>query len=223
LTLGWRNPATQKILERGREMKKLFSAAALATVLGIPVMGFAAAPGMYVSGNIGSAVLNDSTLTEPGISVDAEFDTGLGITAALGYDMGGGRVELEFGYRSNDIDKFSAGGMSVAGGGDVTSTSLMLNGYFDFKSQSQWTPFLGAGLGMAKVDVENVTIGNIVIGDADDTVFAYQFIAGLGYAVTPNTSIDISYRYFATADLDLEGTDAEYDSHNFMIGARFSF
>ncbi|MFC1886282.1 hypothetical protein ACFLZM_04430 [Thermodesulfobacteriota bacterium] len=55
--------------------------------------------------------------------MDSEFDTGFGAMAALGYDFGKARIETEIGYRTNDIDQFSALGVNVVGGGDMPKTA----------------------------------------------------------------------------------------------------
>ena len=63
--------------------------------------------------------------------------------------------------------------------------------------------------------------------EEDDTVFAYQIGAGLGYKITPATMATLSYRYFGTSDPTFDdGVDkieAEYKSHNIWVGfvARF--
>jgi opacity protein-like surface antigen len=78
-------------------------------------------------------------------------------------------------------------------------------------------PFLGAGMGLANVKIDRG------FDDSDDTVFAYQAIAGLGFPLTHVTTLDLQYRYFATADADFDGTDVEYQTHNFFAGLRFDF
>ena len=180
----------------------------------------------YFGAGIGLSSLRDATLTEAGtpFSIDADFNAGLGLTAALGYDLDFARMELELGYKKNNINSFNAFGVSVPASGDVTSKSIMMNFYHDFTTpESRWSPFLGAGLGAARLDVNNATVTGFALGDANDTVFAWQLMAGIGYKVTDNTVIDLSYRYFATATPDFDGMKAEYDSHNVMIGLRFLF
>jgi opacity protein-like surface antigen len=54
-------------------------------------------------------------------------------------------------------------------------------------------------------------------------VFAYQFTAGLEYPVTKRASLDLTYRYLATADPDFGPTEAEYSTHNFTAGVRLYF
>ncbi len=90
----------------------------------------------------------------------------------------------------------------------------MANVYLDFVNSSPVTPFLTAGIGMAEVTLFDYY---------DDTVFAYQVGAGLTFAINPHMSIDLKYRYFATEDLDFEGIEAEFASHNVYCGFRFTF
>ena len=59
--------------------------------------------------------------------------------------------------------------------------------------------------------------------DADDTVFAWQVGAGIGYALTPQLTFDLKYRYFATSDPEFDGTEVEYASHNVYAGIRLHF
>lgn len=177
----------------------------------------------YIAVAAGSTWLNDATLSDASDSIDAEFDTGLGLAVALGHTFDAARAELEFGYRKNDIDSFGAMGYSVSASGDVTSKSVMANIYYDFAPKAQWSPFLGAGLGVSWVDVDNAAVAGIFLGDADDTVFAWQVMAGCGFKLTQSTTIDLSYRYFATSDPDFSGVEAEYGTHNIMAGIRVAF
>ncbi|MDH3575292.1 MAG: outer membrane beta-barrel protein [Desulfobacteraceae bacterium] len=204
--------------------KFLFGMGCLFLILSSSIV-FAESQGLYIGGRLGACFLNDSTLSEEGVAltVETEFDTGMVLEGAVGYDFGMFRAEGEIGYRKNDVDKFSAFGLSVEGNGDVDTLSFMINGYFDIETQSGLTPFIGAGIGYAKISANDWSVGGIDIGSEDDSVFAYQLGLGLGYSVTKNWIIDIAYKYFATEDPDFEGTEAEYDSHNITIGFRYAF
>lgn len=184
--------------------------------------------GPYISGHFGVGLLTDSDISEPGATGKIEFDPGLALGIAAGYNFGEVRLEGEIGYQKNDIDKISAcaGGLCISGigaSGDATSTSFLANGYYDFVNTSPFTPYISAGVGLAKIEVDDFSVVGINIGSADDTVFAYQLGVGVGYAVNKNLTIDLKYRYFATEDLDLGSTKAECASHNFYIGLRYNF
>ncbi|OGQ94572.1 MAG: hypothetical protein A2521_05235 [Deltaproteobacteria bacterium RIFOXYD12_FULL_57_12] len=177
------------------------------------------ADGPYVSANIGWAMANDSDIsyTDPSDNGAIEYDTGLALSGAVGYATGNLRIEGEVGYQKNDYDKWSDPGGSWDASGDMRVLSFLANGYYDFVNASAVTPYLSAGLGFADVEFNNP--GH----SADDTVFAYQVGAGVGFAVSKQVTIDLKYRFFATADPKFDDAEAECASHNIMLGLRYSF
>lgn len=173
----------------------------------------------------GVAWLSDSDIDQAGFSDEIEFDTGTVIEAGLGYGFGNGwSGEIALGYRSNDNDQLAG----VDLGGDVTAITLMANGYYDFDvGMPAVHPFVGGGVGLAKIDIDASAFG-VSIANDDDTVFAYQAVAGVAYDVTPTMAATLRYAYFATADPtfdDASGApfDAEYDSHSIMVGLAYTF
>lgn len=210
-------------------MKKtmlLTAGCALTVLCALPALA-AEKDGPYISGHLGVAMPTDSTLTEGGDSLEAEYDSGLALDLALGYRFGAARVEGEIAYQKNDIDDFTLAGFgSLKSTGtpfsaDVKTTSFLLNGYYDFQNASAFTPYLTAGLGLARVKASINIDGDS--GDDSDTVFAYQIGAGCEYAINQTISLDARYRYFATSDPSFGAMEAEYASHNLMLGARFKF
>ncbi|MBA3030853.1 MAG: porin family protein [Desulfobacteraceae bacterium] len=141
---------------------------------------------------------------------DLEFDGGWVIGAAVGTTIEPFRVEGELEYRRSNISA-----ADVPGEDTLATTSLMLNGYYDFQTDSSLTPYIGAGIGWARHDISDA--------DVDDSGFAYQGTIGVAYALSDTMALDFAYRYFATADPDFEGLDASYDSHNLTVGLRFGF
>ena len=185
----------------------------------------AVAGNVYLNGNLGAVWLSDSDLSQSnGTKGKAEYETGFGITGALGYDFGKFRVEGEVGYRKNDYDKVGASGQTkVKTSGDVTGWDFMVNGYFDIENDTSFTPYIGAGIGAAILDSSSVNAGGINMGSGDDTVFAYQAIAGVDYTFAQVWKVQLEYRFFGTADPTYSGTDSEYMSHNILIGIRYNF
>jgi opacity protein-like surface antigen len=193
-----------------------------------------AAEGIYISGGVGASIFENSEIEEPGSpTVETGFKTGLILGAAIGYDFGIVRVEGQVGYLMNDIDEFTALGVTVDGEGDVNAISFLVNGFFDIETKSPFTPYFGGGIGIANVDIEvdSISGGGIFIPineSADDTVFAFQLGAGVGYAINESVTLDFSYRFIdTTSELELEdfGPDvkADFRSHNFLLGVRYSF
>ncbi|MBU1193563.1 MAG: porin family protein [Proteobacteria bacterium] len=183
--------------------------------------------GPYVSFNAGVSMPADSDVNySTGEIVEIESDAGFAGGVALGYDFGNNlRLEGEISYLSNEVDKATYLGINRATTGDVTSIAFLINGYYDFKNSTPFTPFISAGAGLANVEVDDFTFvgsGLPTVSD-DDTVFAYQLSAGVGYAVTDQLSLDVKYRYFATADPGVNTAEYEYGSHGVLVGLRFGF
>ena len=93
-------------------------------------------------------------------------------------------------------------------------------------------PYLGAGLGIARHDGELTlsspllvpVLGADSVGESgDDTVFAYQFMAGLGLEVSDNMTLFGGYRYMGTDDLEIEAFTASYGTHAIEAGLRVGF
>ena len=206
-------------------IKKLFSRiVGFSFVISLLLSGVAfSAEGPYVSGNLGIGFPMDSDLSDSSGSLTVESDPGFALGVAAGYNFGMFRLEGEIGYQKNDLDKVSVGPVSVSASGDVTNTYFLGNGYFDFINSSPFTPYVSAGIGFAKLKVNDFAVLGTRIGDSDDTVFAYQAGAGVGYAINKNFTIDLKYRYFATENPNFDGLDGEYASHNIYLGLRYNF
>jgi len=205
-------------------MKKFtISLLAMALVVGGSVAPALAGP--YFSVNAGAVWVNDSDLDIDflGDIGELSYDAGYGVNAAFGNAYGNGvRSELELAYRTNDIDEISISGLGSGSiDGEVSSWGLMVNVYYDFDTGSAIKPFVGAGIGFANVDLE-------LEGESDDdNVFAYQAMAGVGFAVSKAVTLDLQYRFYATDDPSYKfegmGVDSEYMTHNVMAGLRFNF
>jgi opacity protein-like surface antigen len=158
--------------------------------------------------------------------------------AALGFVFAPGfRLEGELGLRSNRVDytvpvPFDAttdfeGNLA----GRAAIFSAMLNAWIDIPTGSPLTPYIGAGVGAANVKMNFTNSdNNAEDGDvnAGQTVFAYQLGAGAAYAVTPEVSLTLDYRFIGTSGVWLpadEGPDfgvKKVSSQSVMIGLRFN-
>ena len=153
-----------------------------------------------------------------------EYDLGYAVSLQGGYSWGGPRLEAEVTWRSNDIDKLKGRGdlTGVNLKGDyMNSIALMGNLLYDIPTGSAWTPYIGAGAGVAHLWFKGY-------GDTQtDSLFAYQGIAGLGYNIDQNLTIKMDYRYFATLDprfnTDYGVVKGKYQNHTLMIGFTYNF
>ncbi|HSE77492.1 MAG TPA: OmpA family protein, partial [Alphaproteobacteria bacterium] len=206
--------------------------------------------GFYVGGGGGVNWTEDSDFTanDPSVPFNAtgelQFDTGWAAVGQVGYKglgLPGLRLEFEFNYRDNDLDRAvvdSLNGTSISATelgalvgtgpatGSVRSIAPMFNVLYDFNTGSPVTPYIGGGVGPAWVKLKLSEISSGASSDTD-LVFAYQGIAGLAYNITNNLSVWLDYRYFATQDPEwsLSGTtvDGEYSNHTVMLGLRYFF
>lgn len=180
------------------------------------------------------------------------FDGGLGILAgvALGYRMGNFRIEGEYFYRNaahdgtdvpraanydpSTLPQFETVQDAVD---DVLTHNFFANLYYDFHSDSKFTPYLGMGVGLASVTVEyrtlwhrngisqtkvfdnnrpggqelNQKLAGTITGDRaklSDLLFGYQALAGVDYQVSDPVSIGLKFRW---ADFGEFKDESHYD------------
>lgn len=179
----------------------------------------ALAAGPYIGVSGGASMVHDSDISELGLSGTVSYDTGFGFNVNAGYDFDPVRVEFEFGYKNADVDKIELLGISVPiTNSDLTVMSYMVNGYYDFKNSSAFTPYVGAGLGLVYGELDDNGV------NSDDTVFGYQVIVGAAYNFNKNFALDLSYRFQGAAeDFSQNGMDLSYMSSSIMAGLRYSF
>lgn len=205
-------------------MKRILFVSILGVLLAFTFSTAQAAEGMYVGAKVGLSILSDSNINgNYGYSSEYSYDNGFGLDVAIGYKFPMFRVEGEAGYYANDLNGYSDRNRSGEANGDVKHLIGMANAYFDFDNASFITPYVGGGVGVAKVDLSD----NSFNWDDSDTVYAYQFMAGASFSLTPQLSIVAEYRYFGTQDPEFNHDDgsfkAEIESHNLLAGLRIQF
>jgi OmpA-OmpF porin, OOP family len=191
-------------------MKKIFVAVALLAAL----PGAAHAQnqaGFYVGARGGASWLFNNAININGVATVAafrtgpfnattstNFDTGWVAGGFIGYDFVGPRVEVEALYHANTgranstIPILGVGTLRGNSNVGVQQTSVMANLYYDFFANPAFTPYVGAGTGVAFVNTRDGLI------NSSDTEFAYQAIVGVGYKVTSNVRINVDGRYYGT-------------------------
>jgi opacity protein-like surface antigen len=217
---------------------RLVAAAAVATGLAVSAGG-AAAQGMfgggsfYIKGFGGATWPQDDNFDLNSRTGGASFGTGLNYDTGYVLGVAGGwevtpnvAVELEYAYRNADADLRN---IANAGDAKTESNAWMLNGLYKFHGvgpNAAFRPYVGAGLGAADLNVEDV--GDALGGDFDsDYNFAYQVITGVAYNVAPNFDITGEVRYFGINGQDLENDafsiDSDYQTFDLLIGASYRF
>lgn len=180
----------------------------------------------YLGAGAGISLQSDADLTGTGVNTSIDTDLGWVGQLSIGRAYGNGwRTEIEAAYGKSDVDSISG---AASSGGDISALSGMINGLYDFSVDGPLKPYVGIGLGIARINYNDVTpVGGSQIDDSD-TVFAYQGIAGASYDLGNNLALTADYRYLATTDPKFRtdsGTsiDGEFSDHRVMVGLRWSF
>ncbi|MGB3025499.1 outer membrane protein [Paradevosia shaoguanensis] len=163
----------------------------------------------YVSGKAGIALPGTININATGfggaITGKSTFDPGFAGAVAIGkYITPEVRAELELGLAQNAGKSFDGnlGFFGPANGplsGNVTTTTLMAMGYYEFTQFGNFVPYLSAGVGVANVnsdltftDTVGFSSGTIT---GSSTVIAGRVGAGFQFKVAD--SIDITADYTA--------------------------
>ena len=151
-----------------------------------------------------------------GSNSQASASMGWAAGGKIGYDFIGPRIEAEVSYGQIPT---SANVPGTAITNKVGSLMVMGNVLYDFMPTSQWTPYVGAGLGIAFVD-SNSSLGS--------TQFAYQAMAGLAYNINSSLRVGLEARYLGTTNPSVNvpglGT-VSYPNQNILAlaGIQFKF
>jgi len=170
------------------------------------------------------------------------------VEGGLGCGSGsyGFRSEIVLGYRGARDIKGEPGNWAPAVPVQVdplhttlTTYTAMFNVYKDLGRWGAFTPYVGAGLGMAyhvMDDVHFTDNNNLTsfIHGKSDLAFAWQLMAGLGYQVSDRTILDFGYRYVDLGKATSERHDTAFfvnprinvndiTAHEFKVGLRYHF
>jgi len=189
-------------------MKKVLMCASL---LALSVSAFASdATGVYVRGDIGAVKekLSKNTITSKKSSkVSPSYGVGVGYKFDDNFRSDVNLKLLNSKLRSNQ---------------KVKSKIAFVNGYYDFKNDSIFTPYVTAGVGIAK----NTLKGTGITSKSKNS-FAWN--AGLGSKInmTSNIDLDVSYKYAALGKVKAtQATDkanAKLRAHEVAVGAIYNF
>ncbi len=175
-----------------------------------------------------------------GLGIDDYSQFTLGGALAAGYDLWPQqmipiRLEIELALRGNSEKKWDDGSSRISSVKGVwNNTTLFGNIFWDFHNESNFTPYIGGGLGMAfnytGYDFETKNGDHYSLDDRF-TNFAWNAGAGISYAFNDLVSVDASYRFvglgYNEVSTTYNGTKFEIGNepynNEFMLGLRFSF
>lgn len=187
----------------------------------------------YLGLNAGANVLPGATENTNSMgSFNLEYKPGYQGNLTLGYHLGQdsilgkGRIELEVGYRQNSVDKIEFTDGKFSADGEAIVWDVMVNTFGEYVNKTRWTPYVGAGFGVAIVSLDGVEVAGAPVVDDEDSVFAYQLGFGADYVLSKKVKLDIGYRFFGTSkpaltDVDGVEFDTEYQVHSLQLGIRY--
>lgn len=180
------------------------------------------------SGNMWNEVYDTNSFTVHHNDIKSSPLYGLGVGWQARHWL---RFDLTGEYRG-DTSYFGSdsypGGFNFTGGtneytADIKSWLGLANAYIDMGNWCGFTPYIGAGIGFSTISVEglkdvNVPTGGVAFGEDKTTSnFAWAIHAGVAYDVTPQTVIELSYRYVDLGDAK-SGTVTSYDGTSTYAG-----
>lgn len=208
----------------GSGMKKLLPIIA-ASLLLLPVSPCRAAEGgIYAGLQAGMFLPIESSVHGDYVGPDATvtYNPGVVLSAVGGYGFENGlRAEGEIDYRRLTTDKLLNGSNEAAADSGIRSYAMMANLYYDFRTRTPVTPYIGAGVGLALTRFHQGTSAGRVIWSSDqDATVAYQGIAGFALRVSEQTSLDFVYHHFAVPRLHFDTLSSQFRGINLSFGIR---
>jgi opacity protein-like surface antigen len=169
----------------------------------VAALAFASAANAEIYGKLETGGTFDGKYSLPG--PDQKLDGGWQYGGAIGGNVTPSlRVEGELSQNRSDYKSI---------GGDSRASFALANAYYDFSPDAKVTPFVGAGIGVGRIDA----------GAADDTAFAYKLTGGVAAKFTDRVTGELAYNYKAAPDLKLGGLDAKYRENAVTAGVRVKF
>lgn len=159
------------------------------------------------------------------------------IYTAVGYDFSTispitARAELEYSYKhADDFNPTLANKNLTRINNELTTQALMLNGFYDFKNKSDFTPYISAGVGLTHLKNKQTLENHQRSSTNTDNHFTWSAGVGVAYAVSQDVALDLSYRYVDAGEFNFKNslgnrdtkTDVKLVSNEYLLGVRYNF
>jgi opacity protein-like surface antigen len=196
--------------------------------------------GVYVTAygqvsRIGASTFTESGAQGAGAGVQATFGRGLGGGGDVGYRFGNGwAADVEWNYRTHALTSLRQGSTTLARDGDFASNILMVNGVRRFPSTRDWTPYVGAGLGVVlevDFDLRPASSGGSRAYSSSGRL-APQLMGGIEYALTPAWRLITDARWLRVGSLSSDNATGNsggsirsprYNPLSVQVGVRYGF
>jgi outer membrane protein OmpA-like peptidoglycan-associated protein len=206
--------------------------ALLASAMGLSIYALATGAeaghrpvGWYVGVEGGANWIDNADIdfSPGGGTYEAEFESGWAVFAEVGYRFEDNwRLELEAGWRENDVDCIDFGpGPCVAGPwGDLSQFTQMVNLIHDIDISEHTAISVGLGFGGDFVQADSVFVRD------EDFVLAGQAVFQLTHEISDRVDFVVSYRFMTTGDPEFRvagPVSAEFENENHTVSVGFRF
>lgn len=157
-----------------------------------------------------------------------------GVRAAYGLDIpiavtdGHVRGEIEYGYNSKSkINGKFTDNTPIAN--HVKTQFIMLNAYYDFANSTDFTPYIGTGIGYGRLKASSQINGHSF--SKKNNNFIWNVGVGVAYEISTNIALDVGYRYVDYGKINTAtnlydrsvNTRSKLKAHEFNFGIRYTF
>jgi OmpA-OmpF porin, OOP family len=206
---------------------RITNTVALAAIMAGAAGAAQATEGWYGRADIGYSIDGDVSFSSP-VDEDVSFEEDWMESIGAGYALDNGlRLEFELAHRFNQMEPVD----DFITTGDARSWSGMVNAYYDFNRGGTFEPYVGLGIGAARVSLSTADHPSLTYIDNNDTALAYQGLAGVAIGLSERLDLDIGYRYFRADELTWFGSqggdnidfEGEYTHQAVTVGLRYDF
>lgn len=168
----------------------------------------------------------------------ASLKSNVGLSAALGYKMSLFRVEAELQHLRNGAESAESSGTLLGGisstTGAIKETAGFANAFVDIPGFLGISPYLGAGLGYARINVDGLgrLRNNVPLTQfsGSDSVFGYQAMLGVQFHLFGTATLHGGYRIIRRQDIAVRDVVANArqnlelgDNRVFEVGVSLGF
>ena len=195
----------------------------------------------FVTDKVTNASMENTWLAEGGVGCGWGGSRGVRVEAILGF-RGDRKIDGEPG----NFTITNPGPVVDPYGGPVDplhtklqTYTFMINAYKDLGNWGGFTPYVGAGIGAAYHQLDDVyftgnpNLTNRIHGD-NDLAFAWSLMAGVGYQISDRATLDVGYRYIDMGSISSQRSDSagfvnpavhvnDITAHEVKVGLRYNF
>ena len=203
----------------------------------------------FITDKVTNATIENTWLAEGGIGCGFGGSRGVRLEAMLGF-RGNRHITGEPGNYTNTTTTIDPvpqpqpapapyGGNADPMHTNLKTYTLMLNAYKDLGNWGGFTPYVGAGVGAAYHQLDDVyftgnpALTNRIHGN-NDLALAWSLMAGVGIQLSDRAVLDVGYRYIDMGSISSQRSDSagyvnpavkfdDLTAHEVKVGIRYSF